>query len=204
MYHLRRTARPRERDEGNRRRRAAWRGRRPLVTLGLSKVTRLSPKGGRNPFEGEALAFCAVKPRHHIQSANVRIRCAIRTYDSITPGDYGFPHPDPLPRGEGANSRELQAGASEIKRKGAGQAPFDTEMQRWLLCVMWTRSRITTANGILTHVVPYRLVAAFIPSTNSFRRVSICSGFWWWVSMIFTTAEPEMAPAAPAAMASRT
>lgn len=147
---------------------------------------------------------CVAKPRHHIQSANVRIRCAIRTYDSITPGDYGFPHPDPLPRGEGANSRELQAGASEIKRKGAGQAPFDTEMQRWLLCVMWTRSRITTANGILTHVVPYRLVAAFIPSTNSFRRVSICSGFWWWVSMIFTTAEPEMAPAAPAAIASRT
>ena len=44
------------------------------------------------------------KPRHHIQFANVRIRCAIRTYDSITPGDYGFPHPDPLPRGEGTKT----------------------------------------------------------------------------------------------------
>ncbi|TND55569.1 hypothetical protein CF123_06655 [Aeromonas veronii] len=36
--------------------RAVCRGRRPLVTLGLSKVTRPSPKGGRNPFEGKALA----------------------------------------------------------------------------------------------------------------------------------------------------
>ena len=84
--------------------RAKKRGRRPLVTLGLSKVTRPSPKGGRNPVEGEALASCAVKPCHHFQSANVRIRCAIRTYDSITPGDYGFPHPDPLPRGEGTKT----------------------------------------------------------------------------------------------------
>ncbi len=68
------------------------------------KVTRPRQKGGRNPVEGEALASCAVKPRHHIQSANVRIRCAIRTYDSITPGDYGFPHPDSLPRGEGTKT----------------------------------------------------------------------------------------------------
>ena len=37
---------------------ADWRGRRPLVTLGLSKVTRPSPKGGRNPVEGPALASC--------------------------------------------------------------------------------------------------------------------------------------------------
>ncbi len=36
--------------------RAVCRGRRPLVTLGLSKVTRPSPKGGRNTFEGKALA----------------------------------------------------------------------------------------------------------------------------------------------------
>ncbi|VXA82149.1 hypothetical protein AERO8C_120535 [Aeromonas veronii] len=58
-------------------------------------------------------------------------------------GNAPSPHPSPLPEGEGANSRELQAGASEIKRKGAGQAPFDMVMQRWLLCVMWIRSRIT-------------------------------------------------------------
>ncbi|MNZ82733.1 hypothetical protein D3C78_1014380 [compost metagenome] len=44
------------------------------------------------------------KPRHHNQSASVRIRCAIRTYDSMTPGDYGFPHPDPVPRGEGTKT----------------------------------------------------------------------------------------------------
>jgi len=41
------------------------------------------------------------------------------------------PHPSPLPEGEGANTRELQAGASEIKRQGAGQAPFDVVMQRY-------------------------------------------------------------------------
>ncbi len=42
---------------------ADWRGRRPLVHFlkkaGLSKVTRPSPKGGRNPVEGHALASCA-------------------------------------------------------------------------------------------------------------------------------------------------
>ena len=70
--------------------RSDWRGRRPLVTLGLSKVTRPSPKGGRNPIEDGILAshaaqphtvfHCVAKPRHHIQSANVRIRFAIRIY----------------------------------------------------------------------------------------------------------------------------
>ncbi len=41
---------------------ADWRGRRPLVHFlkraGLSKVTRPSPKGGRNPVEGPAPASC--------------------------------------------------------------------------------------------------------------------------------------------------
>ena len=94
--------------------RANKRGRRPLVTLGLSKVTRPGPKGGRNSVEGEAscpmrcsrikgptagsgirresvvvertiscgamrCAYCTLRC-HHINSANVRIRCAIRTY----------------------------------------------------------------------------------------------------------------------------
>lgn len=42
--------------------RTACRGKRPLVTLGLSKVTRPGPKGGRNPVEGKALAFYGAKP----------------------------------------------------------------------------------------------------------------------------------------------
>ena len=44
--------------------RVVCRGRRPLVTLGLSKVTRPSPKGGRNPVEGSALVSCMAKPCH--------------------------------------------------------------------------------------------------------------------------------------------
>ena len=51
--------------------RANKRGRRPLVTLGLSKVTRPSPKGGRNPVEGRAPASYVAKPRHQINSAIV-------------------------------------------------------------------------------------------------------------------------------------
>ncbi|ARW81378.1 hypothetical protein O23A_p0631 [Aeromonas salmonicida] len=53
--------------------RANKRGRRPLVTLGLSKVTRPGPKGGRNSVEGGALVSCVAKPRHSISinSANV-------------------------------------------------------------------------------------------------------------------------------------
>ncbi len=42
--------------------RAVYRGKRLLVTFGLSKGTRPSPKGGRNPFEGKALASCMAKP----------------------------------------------------------------------------------------------------------------------------------------------
>ena len=38
-----------------------------MVTLGLSKVTRPGPKGGRNPVEGSALAFHGAKPH---QGAN--------------------------------------------------------------------------------------------------------------------------------------
>jgi len=44
--------------------RSDWRGKRPLVTLGLSKVTRPSPKGGRNPFEASGLASCTARPCH--------------------------------------------------------------------------------------------------------------------------------------------
>ena len=45
--------------------RSDWRGKRPLVTLGLSKVTRPRPKGGRNPLEASGLASCTAKPCHH-------------------------------------------------------------------------------------------------------------------------------------------
>ncbi len=43
------------------------------MTLGLSKVTRPGPKGGRNPVEGGALVSCVAKARHSISinSANV-------------------------------------------------------------------------------------------------------------------------------------
>ncbi len=48
--------------------RSDWRGRRPLVHFlkraGLSKVTRPSQKGGRNPFEASGLASCTAKPCH--------------------------------------------------------------------------------------------------------------------------------------------
>ncbi len=41
------------------------------MTLGLSKVTRPGPKGGRNPIEDGVLASCVAKPRHYINVANV-------------------------------------------------------------------------------------------------------------------------------------
>jgi hypothetical protein len=64
MYRLRRSARSFARAEGTRRRRANKRGRRPLVTLGLSKVTRLAAQRRRNPIEGHALVSCMAKPCH--------------------------------------------------------------------------------------------------------------------------------------------
>ncbi len=60
-----RLRRPVGRDEGTREA-GGLPGRRLLVLFakesGLSKVTRPSPKGGRNPFEGRALASCMAKP----------------------------------------------------------------------------------------------------------------------------------------------
>ena len=62
--------------------RANKRGRRPLVTLGLSKVTRPSPKGGRNPVEASGLASCMAKPCHPPITRNGRLRLtANRPYD---------------------------------------------------------------------------------------------------------------------------
>ncbi len=91
--------------------RANKRGRRPLVTLGLSKVTRPSPKGGRNPFEANGLASCTAKPCHHTTAPaanaiprNGRLRLtANRPYDGNETS-----HQDPSPAlpfaGEGAKA----------------------------------------------------------------------------------------------------
>ncbi len=62
----------------DRRRANKW-GRRLLVTLGLSKVTRQAAQRRRNPVEGSALVSCMAKP------------CQKRR---------ATPHPNPLPQGE--------------------------------------------------------------------------------------------------------
>ena len=84
--------------------RANKRGRRPLVTLGLSKVTRPGPKGGRNPFEASGLASCMAKPCHPPITRNGRLRLtANRPYDANE-----MSHKDPSPAlpfaGEGAKA----------------------------------------------------------------------------------------------------
>jgi len=56
------TARIHKIQEGTRRRRANKRGRRLLVTLGLSKVTRQAAQRWRNPVEDGVLVSCAAKP----------------------------------------------------------------------------------------------------------------------------------------------
>ena len=81
-------------------------GRRPLVHFlkraGLSKVTRPSPKGGRNPFEASGLASCTARPCHSPITRNGRLRLtANRPYDGNE-----ISHQDPSPAlpfaGEGA------------------------------------------------------------------------------------------------------
>jgi hypothetical protein len=48
------------------------------------KVTRPSPKGGRNPFEASGLASCTAKPCHSPITLNGRLRLtANRPYDSV-------------------------------------------------------------------------------------------------------------------------
>lgn len=64
MYRLRRSARPFARAEGTRRWRANKRGRRPLVTLGLSKVTRQAAQRRRNLVEDGVLVSCIAEPCH--------------------------------------------------------------------------------------------------------------------------------------------
>jgi hypothetical protein len=70
--------------------RANKRGRRPLVHFlkraGLSKVTRPSPKGGRNPFEASGLASRTAKPCHQAnRSSGVRPNSPNITERTITP-----------------------------------------------------------------------------------------------------------------------
>ncbi len=63
MCRLRRSVRPVGREEGPAKR-AVCRGRRLLVTFGLSKVTRQAAQRRRNPVEGSALASYMTKPCH--------------------------------------------------------------------------------------------------------------------------------------------
>ena len=95
--------------------RSDWRGKRPLVTLGLSKVTRPSPKGGRNPVEASGLASCTAKPcripPQKLQSGRLRLT-ANRPYDGTA-----SPHQDPSPAlpfaGEGAKASAPARSAAE-------------------------------------------------------------------------------------------
>ena len=75
------------------------------MTLGLSKVTRPGPKGGRNTFEASGLASCTAKPcqpSHTPQSGRLRLT-ANRPYDGNE-----ISHQDPSPAlpfaGEGAKA----------------------------------------------------------------------------------------------------
>ena len=82
--------------------RAVCWGRRPLVTLGLSKVTRPSPKGGRNPCEGKALASLTLS---HISQTD-------------EPKKLATPHPGPLPQGEReADRKPLRLHGRDHKQK---------------------------------------------------------------------------------------
>ncbi|AXV33821.1 hypothetical protein BFW41_07800 [Aeromonas hydrophila] len=64
--------------------RAVCRGRRLLVTFGLSKVTRPSPKGRRNPFEGKALVSLTLS---HISQTGESKRLAPSPWPSPTRGE---------------------------------------------------------------------------------------------------------------------
>lgn len=82
---------------------------------GLSKVTRPSPKGGRNPFEASGLASCTAKPcripPQKLQSGRLRLT-ANRPYDGTA-----SPHQDPSPAlpfaGEGAKASAPARSAAE-------------------------------------------------------------------------------------------
>ncbi len=64
------TGEPREPDVGGR----TSGGIRPLVTLGLSKVTRQAAQRRRNPVEDGVLVFCMAKPCQYLVSGQRRYR----------------------------------------------------------------------------------------------------------------------------------
>ena len=95
------------------------------MTLGLSKVTRLSPKGGRNPFEASGLASCMAKPCHSPIPRNGRLRLtANRPYDANE-----MSHKDPSPAlpfaGEGASKERGRTApnryAGRRRQRGRGR-----------------------------------------------------------------------------------
>ncbi len=107
--------------------------------VGLSKVTRPGPKGGRNPVEDGVLASCVAKPRHqgHPQDWEFGLtppgsraseyaalfeptasHHIVNLRGTLTPLTIALSQ-----GGRGQRRRERQQAG---KRKGAGQAPFDT------------------------------------------------------------------------------
>jgi hypothetical protein len=96
--------------EGTRRRRANKRGRRLLVTLGLSKVTRPAAQRRRNPVEDGVLASCMAKPCQYLVAGQRR---------------YRTPHPSPLPQGERGSFTPVQCasliGTLPVSSQGRGE-----------------------------------------------------------------------------------
>jgi len=89
------------------------------------KVTRPSPKGGRNPFEASGLASCAARPCHSPIPRNGRLRLtANRPYDANE-----MSHKDPSPAlpfaGEGASKERGRTApnryAGRRRQRGRGR-----------------------------------------------------------------------------------
>lgn len=103
------------------------------MTLGLSKVTRPSPKGRRNPVEASGLASCTAKPCHPSdtpQSGRLRLT-ANRPYDGNE-----ISHQDPSP-------------ALPFAGEGAKESPPAK-------CVAEHRPTMPDATGKWGHGRPYR------------------------------------------------
>ncbi len=144
-------------------------GEKRLGDFGSFKVTRPSPKGGRNLSRAKhsRLRGEAAPPYQLRERPNTLCYSNLR-FDNA--GDYGFLTLT-LSQGERGQRRW------ERQQAGNRKEPIRPLPHSRSMAFGQCRS-LSIGRGL--H-----------PSTNSFRRVSICSGFWWWVSMIFTTAEPR-------------
>ncbi len=143
--------------------RANKRGRRPLVHFlkraGLSKVTRPSPKGGRNPFEASGLASCTAKPCHHFPARET-------ANSSTLHGEAVPPHNDPC--------------ANAIPRNGrlrlTANRPYDCTAQPCLLATGTASGWTPDATGKGGHGRPYR------PKNTSQSLNTGCNPAWRTVS----------------------